>query len=528
MTSRLKIGRHRVRHIAMMLPWLLASSEPASAQRTARDAPRERPPNIVLFVVDDLGWQDTEVPLAGRPSAFNRRYRTPHQLMLAAEGVTFTNFYAAAPVCSPTRVTLLTGHSPVRTRVTNWTQRENEETSEPYPLLLPPDWNRNGVSPQPFAHAFTAPLLPKVLHDAGYRTIHIGKAHWGAVGTRGADPMQLGFDVNIGGSGAGQPGSYLGTRNYGSGTAEGRFRDVPGLEHYHGTDTFLTEALTLEAKRAIDDAVAMQRPFFLHLAQFAVHTPIEADGRYVQRYLDAGLSPVEARYAALIEGVDKSLGDVIAHIERRGLTGNTVVIFMSDNGGLAAHTRVAPLHVHNAPLRSGKGSAYEGGLRVPLLVKWPRHIAPGTVSNAPTITDDVFPTLLNIAGVTNAATLTRGMIGRDLLPLLGRTTARSARAFAERALLWHYPHFWGVNGPGIEPFSALRIGPYKLIYFYGPRRYELYDLNSDLGETTNLFTTHREVAGRLGVRLQRALQAADAQMPIDADTKRAVTLAPLR
>ena len=165
---------------------------------------------------------------------------------------------------------------------------------------------------------------------------------------------------------------------------------------------------------------------------------------------------------------------------------------------------------------------------MPLLVKWPRHIAPGTVSNAPTITDDVFPTLLNIAGVTNAATLTRGMIGRDLLPLLGRTTARSARAFAERALLWHYPHFWGVNGPGIEPFSALRIGPYKLIYFYGPRRYELYDLNSDLGETTNLFTTHREVAGRLGVRLQRALQAADAQMPIDADTKRAVTLAPLR
>lgn len=505
---------------------LVAISLLCATTAHAQRAVPASPPNIIVFLVDDLGWQDTQIPLAELPTPFNERYRTPNELALARDGMKFTDFYAAAPVCSPTRVTLITGHSPVRTRVTNWTQHEDQETSEPYPLLLPPDWNRNGVSPEPMAHAFTAPLLPNVLRNAGYRTIHVGKAHWGAVGTRGADPMNLGFDVNIGGSGAGQPGSYLGAKNYSDGTAQGKFRDVPGLEKYHGTDTFLTEALTIEANRAIDDAVAMKRPFFLHFAQFAVHTPIEADARFVQKYLDAGLPPVEARYASLIEGVDKSLGDVLANIERHGLTDNSIVIFMSDNGGLSAHTRAPPQHVHNAPLRSGKGSAYEGGIRVPLVVKWPKHVAPGSVSHAPTITDDIFPTLLDVAGVKNAATLTLGLVGRDLRALL---TGQNPKSVPDsRPLLWHYPHFWGVNGPGIEPFSALRVGQYKLLFFYGDRRYELYNLATDLGETTNLIDTQRADAARLSALLHNALRDAKAQMPLDPKTQQPVPLPPVR
>jgi arylsulfatase A-like enzyme len=482
---------------------------PISAQRVAP------PPNIIVFLVDDLGWQDTQVPLTGTPTAFNQRYRTPNELGLAAAGMTFTDFYAAAPVCSPTRVTLITGHSPVRTRVTNWTQHENQETSEPYPLLLPPEWNRNGISPVPMAHAFTAPLLPQLLRGAGYRTIHVGKAHWGAVGTPGADPMRLGFDVNIGGSGAGQPGSYLARKHFSSGPGDGQFRDVPGLEKYWDTDTFLTEALTLEANRAIDEAVAQHKPFSLHFAQFAVHTPIEADARLLQKYLDAGLPPVEARYASLIEGVDKSLGDVLANVERHGLTDNTIVLFLSDNGGLSAHTRAPPQHVHNAPLRSGKGSAYEGGIRVPLIVKWPGRVRPGAISHAPTITDDIFPTLVRIAGVSGADTLTRGMVGRDLRPLLTGADAGTSPRVTERPLLWHYPHFWGVNGPGIEPFSALRVGRYKLIYFYGAQRFELYDLAADLGEARDLMRIQPQTGARLATTMRAALAKAEAQMPLD-------------
>lgn len=480
-------------------------------------------PNIVVFMVDDLGWQDTQVPFAATPTPFNQRYRTPNELRLAADGMKFTDYYAAAPVCSPTRVTLITGQSPAKTRVTNWTQHEGEDTSAPYPILLPPDWNMNGVSPMPqgaMSHAFTGPLLPGILRDAGYRTIHVGKAHWGAVGTMAADPMTLGFDVNIGGSAAGQPGSYLGMKNYSSGPGPGRFRDVPGLEKYHGTDTFLTEALTIEANRAVDEAVAMKKPFFLHFAQFAVHTPIEADARFMQTYLDAGLPPVEARYASLIEGVDKSLGDVLANVARHGLADNTVVIFMSDNGGLAAHTRAAPVHVQNAPLRSGKGSGYEGGIRVPLVVKWPGHVPRGAVNHTPTITDDIFPTLLDIAGVAHATALTKGTIGRNLRALISGTGTLPK----DRPLLWHYPHFWGTKGPGIEPFSALRSGRYKLLFFYGDRRYELYDLDADLGETIDLMKTHQADAVRLSAMMRKSLQDAGAQMPLDPRTKQPVEL----
>ena len=490
---------------------------------TAPQSPSSQKPNIIIFLVDDLGWQDTQVSLTEQATPLNIRYHTPNEMKLAADGIKFTDFYAAAPVCSPTRVTLITGQSPAKTHVTNWTQKEGQDTSEPFPILLPPDWNVNGVSPMAMDHAFSGPVLPSILRDAGYRTIHVGKAHWGAVGTKGADPMNLGFDVNIGGSGAGQPGSYLSEKHYSSGPGDGQFRDVPGLEKYWNTGTFLTEALTLEANRALDESVAMKTPFFLHFAHFAVHTPLEEDARFMKKYLDAGLPPVEARYASLIEGVDKSIGDVLANVERHGLTNNTLVLFMSDNGGLAAHTRAEPLHTANAPLRSGKGSAYEGGIRVPLIMRWPGKIKPTTITHTPAITDDIFPTLLDVAGVTNAAFLTRDVLGRNLRPLV----TDKGKLPDDRPLLWHYPHFWGVKGPGIEPFSALRVGKYKLLFFYADRRYELYDLTQDIGETTDISKTNTGETAKLTKMMRAALEKAGAQMPLDPTTKLPVALPPL-
>lgn len=516
-----RTGARRLRRFVASVALVCAAA--LSGTAAVFQAPTTRAPNIVVFLVDDLGWQDIQLPLYAETTAFNRRYRTPNLVRLAARGMTFTDAYAAAPVCTPTRVALLTGRSPASTHVTNWTQRRDQDTSAPFPLLLPPAWNMNGASPDlRTPHAFSGPLLPKILREAGYRTIHAGKAHWGAVGTPGADPHALGFDVNIGGSAAGQPGSYLGRKNYSSGKPEEEFRDVPGLDAYHGTDTFLTEALTIEATRAVDEAVARGQPFFLHFAHYAVHTPIETDERFVARYREAGLPPQEAAYASLIEGVDKSLGDVVETLRRLGVLENTIIIFGSDNGGLAAHSRAGDPHTQNAPLRSGKGAAYEGGIRVPLVIAWPGHTRPGSSNRAPTITDDVFPTLLDVARVPNAAGYTRGTVGRDLVPALGGR----ATLPADRPLVWHYPHFWGAAGPGIEPFSAIRSGRWKLIFFYAGRRYELYDLKADIGETTNLAEKSPAVASRLSRLLRTALSDAGAQMPIDPATRQPVALPP--
>ena len=255
-------------------------------------------PNIVVIIADDLGWQDTALPLTDRPTALNQRFRTPNLLRLAAEGVKFTDAYAAAPLCTPTRVAELTGRMPAQTRVTHiaWLQDQDYTVLYPPPgppVLISPAWNLNGLSPQSgFARTYSGPVLPEILRRAGYRTIHVGKAHWAPPGTPGADPHAMGFDINIGGSGAGEPGSYLGQRNYQSPPRATVKMDVPGLEQYHGTDTFLTEALTIEANKAIDAAVTDNKPFFLHLAHFAVHTPIQADERFLSHYASSGLSPV--------------------------------------------------------------------------------------------------------------------------------------------------------------------------------------------------------------------------------------------
>ncbi len=474
----------------------------------------ERPPNIVLFLVDDMGWQDTSVPFAEAPTNFNKRYRTPNMAKLAARGMKFTQAYACS-VCSPTRVSLMTGLNAARHRVTNWTLKKNASNDRKHPRLAFPGWNVNGLSPVAgIPRTVHAQTLPFFLQKAGYRTIHVGKAHFGAIDKPGADPRELGFEVNIGGHAAGGPGSYLGKQNFSAAFRKAsRVWDVPGLEKYHGEDIFLTEALTLEANLAVDAAVAADQPFFLYMAHYAVHVPFANDKRFIDRYLKAGLNKTEVMYAATVEGMDQSLGDILANLKRHGLTDNTVFLFISDNGGLSAHGRGGTANTHNKPLSSGKGSAHEGGVRVPMIAVWPGVTKSRSVYHFPVIIEDFFPTILDIAGVGPVEQIGGKIDGKNLAPLLrGHTQLDPDRSF-----FWHYPNNWGPGGPGIGATSTIRKGGWKLIYHHDPGRkvrYELFNLVNDLGETKNLALENPGIRSKLARELANYLREVAATMPI--------------
>lgn len=472
--------------------------------------PIARPPNILLFLVDDMGWQDTSVPFHTTETPLNRRYRTPAMARLAADGMKFTQAYVAS-VCSPSRVSLLTGLNAARHRVTNWTMRRDRATDAPHPTLVPPEWNVNGLSPDPATpRTICAPTLPGLLRQVGYRTLHIGKAHFGAADTPGADPLNLGFDVNVAGHAAGGPGSYLSEQGFsGAWRQADAFWDIPGLDKYHATQTFLTEALTREALAEMDRAVRDQCPFFLYMSHYAVHVPFAPDPRFIQRYRDAGLDDNEAQYAALLEGMDKSLGDLLDALDRHGIRDNTLVLFLSDNGGLSAHGRGGLPHTHNAPLSSGKGSAHEGGIRVPMLVRWPGVTAPASVCDRYTMVEDILPTLLEASGAASRLAALPAGDGRSMVPLL----RQAAEWPSERPLYWHYPNIWGPTGPGLGPFSAIRVGAWKLIYYHADRRFELFNVAEDIGETSNRITECPGTAHALAQSLSDWLRQVGAQMP---------------
>ncbi|MBD3176733.1 MAG: sulfatase-like hydrolase/transferase [Armatimonadia bacterium] len=460
-----------------------------------------RRPNIVLFLVDDMGWQDTSVPLHTERTRFNDRYRTPAMERLAREGVRFIDAHSASPVCTPTRASIMTGQNPCRHGITNWTLYPDRDTTAAHPVLLPPDWRMEGLQRDDVT-------LPRLLQSAGYRTIHAGKAHFGAVGTSGADPTNLGFDVNIAGHAAGGPGSYWGEKNYSAAWRGGsRVWDVPGLEEYHGTDTFLTEALTLEALEAMDEAIAEEQPFYLYMSHYAVHAPIEADDDYVGLY--EGIHPTEAAYASMVQGMDASLGALMGNLDRHGIADDTIIIFMSDNGGLSAHARGGEPHTHNEPLRSGKGSSFEGGTRVPMLVKWPGVVEPYSTCGVPVISDDFFPTILSMAGVDAPEEHMATVDGRDLTPLLQGT----GRIDEDRLLVWHYPHAWGASGPGIIPHVSGRRSDWKLIHTYPDGRNQLYDLGSDISETHDLAEAHPERVEEITADLHDYMIAVSARVP---------------
>ena len=469
---------------------------------TFAPAPK-RAPNIVLFLVDDLGWQDLSLPLAAQPTEFNARYRTPNVERLAREGLVFTQAYAAAPVCTPTRAAIHTGIAPARSHITYWTLRKDSDTSAPWPGLAPPAWDVNGVQPEDTT-------LAELLRAGGYRTIHVGKAHFGALGTPGSDPRTLGFDVNVGGHGAGAPASFYGTENFAAAARNGDpVWNVPGLERWHGQDIYLDEALAIEAVEQVDAALASGQPFFLNFSPYSVHTPIQPNPRYVANY--AHLDPREAAYASMVETMDAALGAVLEELDRRGIADETLVVFTSDNGGLSAHSRGGEPHVHNAPLRSGKGSAYEGGTRVPLVVRGP-GIAAAQRTSEPVISTDLFPTLLAAAGleVPHDGVARDGL---DLAPILDGGSLES-----ERVLVWHQPHFWGARGPGIWPYSAVRVGDWKLIYWHAQHYFELYDLAHDVGESLNFATSDGARVRELARILAEQLRSMGAQMSLDATT----------
>lgn len=472
----------------------------------------ESKPNLVFVLIDDMGWEDTSLPFTKEKTAFNNFYRTPSMERLAAQGVKLTSAYSCA-VCTPSRVSWMTGRNTSRHGVTNWTFKG--ETSGKTNELLPPKWKMDGLQPG------DAPTAPGLLHEAGYRTILVGKAHFGAYDTPGADPKNLGFDINIAGHGAGHPASYQGKADYGGKD----LRAVPGLEAYKGTDTHLTDALTSEACKEIDRAVADKTPFFLYLSHYAVHLPIQPHRPYDAHYESADVAKVEKNYASMVEGMDASLGKVMDELQKLGVAENTLVVFWTDNGGLSAHGRGKNVlgtgdDTHNKPLREGKGSAYEGGIRVPAIVGWakvsdqnPFPITPGTATDSPAIIEDLFPTLVGLAG----AKLPESPVdGRSLLPLLKGGTREDA------PLVWHYPNLWtkmpNQQTTGYRPHSVIRSGGWKAIHFYDTRTWELYHVAEDLGEAEELSAKEPERLLKLAKELQDLLEKRGAVWPIDAKT----------
>ena len=493
-------------------------------------------PNIILFMVDDMGWQDTSVPFWTERTPLNNTYETPNMERLAREGMLFTQAYAS-PISSPSRCSLMTGANAARHRVTNWTLRRDESTDIEDNIVATPAWNVNGIYQEPHPltpspkgegegtpsidYAFLCRSFVDILHESGYYTIHVGKAHWGAINTPGERPEHFGFDVNVAGHAAGGPATYLSEQNYGHDSLghATSLMATPSLERYWGTGTFLTEALTQEALHALDGWKAPpqpspvgreKEPFYLYMSHYAVHVPIDRDMRYYQKYIDKGLSTKEAAYASLIEGMDHSLGELLDWLDRNGEAENTVVIFMSDNGGYAtgSYYRDEPLYTQNAPLRSGKGSLLEGGIREPMIVRWPGKVRALSRCDSYLIIEDYFPTLLEMGGVSHYD-VPQAVDGRSFMPLLTESGDPS-----KHRPLWNYPNVWGNTGPGISLNCAIRLGPWKLIYNYKTREKELYDIEHDISEEHNLASERRNIVRRMSRLLGRELRKMNAQRPV--------------
>ncbi len=476
---------------------------------------KNQKPNVILFLVDDMGWQDTSEPFYKELTPFNKTYHTPNMERLAAQGMKFTQAYSHS-VCSPTRVSLMSGMNAARHRVTNWTLYRNATNDRPHELLEMPNWNVNGMQPtDTIENAVYVTPLPQILHDNGYFTIHCGKAHFGAISTPGENPLNLGFDINIAGHAAGGPGSYHGEHNYSSVWRNGSpVWDVPGLEKYHGTNINLTEALTREALSALDSVVKLDQPFFLYMSHYAVHAPIEADKRFIAKY--AGMDTTEAKYASMVESMDKSLGDIMDYIEQNGLLDNTIILFTSDNGGLSAAARGGIPHTHNKPLSSGKGSAHEGGIREPMIVKWPGVTKPGSQTDQYLIIEDFFPTILEMVNISDYQTV-QHIDGLSFTNILNGNPAQNMRK-----LFWHFPNNWGPTGPGIGASSTIRKGDWKLIYYHADQQFELFNIADDIGESTNLASSKPEIKEALAKELGEYLRNVEAQMPTLKETNQPV------
>ena len=456
---------------------LLAELTSATASFAQQSAPRF--PNIVLILADDLGARDLGCYGADL-------HETPRLDALAREGVRFTQALSSAPVCSPTRAALMTGKHPARLGITIWHEG----------AVGPPPANR------PLSPAPAEPNLPHAevtiaerLKEAGYATAAVGKWH---LGTAPFYPETQGFDINIGGTFWGAPATFFHPYR---GKFNTEIRYIPGLAG-GAAGEYLTDRLTDEAIKTIDLMSADRKPFFLYLAHHAPHTPIEAKPAMVAKY-EAKRQPEmrhqNAAYAAMVESFDESVGRVMDHLRTRGLDRDTIVIVTSDNGGYINEFRGKAV-TNNAPLRSGKGSLYEGGLRVPLLIKWPGVTQPGAESAEPVVSADLFATLCEAAGVGAKA-----VDGVTLKPLLTREKAQLDR----EELYFHYPHYY----PTTTPVSAVRTRDWKLLEYYEDGRLELYHLREDPGEQRNAAAAEPERTRAMKARLDAWKRDVGARLP---------------
>ncbi len=399
----------------------------------AQASPPPRP-NILFVLMDDLGWHD----LGPYGNTF---IDTPNLNTFARESVRFTNAYAACPVCSPTRASIMTGQYPARLHLTDWIPGRKQW---PYAKLLTPSFNQF----LPTAN----PTLAETLAPRGYRTAAIGKWHLGGPGHL---PTDRGFALNIAGSAAGSPPSYFGPLQ------------LPGLRLEPGE--FLTQRLTYEGARFI--AADPATPFFLYQAQFTVHIPLQARQAVIAKYRRRNTGDVDPVYCAMVESADDSMGRLMRALDDSGQASNTIVVFFSDNGGVRFQATEPKPITNNSPLRAGKGHLFEGGIREPFMIRWPGVTRAGATIDTPVSSIDFFPTLCQAV-----ATSPGKVDGQSLVPLLG------GRRPAERPLFWHYPHY---SDQGGRPSGAVRLGEWKLIEFYEDGRLELFHLSDDPGERRN-------------------------------------------
>jgi len=448
-------------------------------QLSAASKASNPPLNIVFILIDDMGWADGGC----FGSAF---YKTPQIDALAASGIRFKQAYAACAVCSPTRAALMTGKYPARLHITDWIPGESAPQNAKFEI---PDWTEK----LPLKEYTLAQAFKKL----GYETCHIGKWHLG-----GSDffPEHHGFDSNIAGGETGQPASYFWP--YGS---LSNVHHVPGLSERGGQKgEYLTDQLTDEALRFIE--ANKDKPFYLNFCHYAVHAPLMGKQALIDSAADRPGADGQSNtvYAAMLASVDESIGRVVKKLDELNLSDHTLIVFTSDNGG-AIHFGKPPA-TSNYPLRNGKGTAYEGGLRVPLIIKMPHVTKPGSVCDTPVITMDFFPTLLELAGADKTASDT-ALDGVSCVSLL-----RGEKQTPHAKLFWHYPHYW--NGGKVSPYSVARIGDWKLIRFYETNREELYNLNSDLSETNDLSVKNPAKRKELSTQLDLWLKEVGAQIPV--------------
>lgn len=472
-----------------------------SFSMTIAKAQKKRP-NIILFMVDDMGWQDTSVPFWGKITDNNKKYHTPNMEKLASKGVKFTQAYAA-PVCTPSRVSLVSGMNVARHGVTNWTsQNKNSNTDANSEFFDQAIWNINGCSPDiNTSNTVHITPLPQILKDNGYFTINAGKAHFGSFGTPAADPKNLGFVINISGSAIGHPQSYSGQENYGNIAGKFSHHSVPDLGAYYQSDVFLNRAITLDALKALEFPLQQKIPFFLYLSHYAVHIPIMADSVFLKKYVQQGLPKEEANYASLVESMDSSLGQVLDFLEEKKIAKNTIIMFMSDNGGLGIeHPQGKATNHNNFPLKSGKGSVNEGGIREPMLVYWPGITKPESVCRQPIIIEDFFPSILEMAKIKETKVV-QTIDGQSFVPFL-----KDPQKAKDRELVWYYPHNWGAgSGPGINYFAALRKGDFKVVWDMQNQKLSLYDIEKDISENRDLSKEMVIKTQEMGKQLQALL-----------------------